>query len=79
MDKPKTCAYKSTQMDKYPDKNMEQNESQKIYASMARMYFNLESPRRYFGYSSQLTNWILDSGTTCHITPEILDFTGGDR
>ena len=38
---------------------------------MACMPSNVESPRRYFGDSSQLTNWILDSGTTCHITPYI--------
>ena len=24
-----------------------------------------------YGYSSQLTNWILDSGATCHMTPEV--------
>ena len=35
---------------------------QKIYAYMARMYDNDEIPSRDFGDSSQLTNWILDSG-----------------
>ena len=27
-----------------------------------------------YGDSSQLTNWILDSGATCHMTPEVSDF-----
>ena len=26
-----------------------------------------------YGDSSQLTNWILDSGATCHMTPEVTD------
>ena len=25
----------------------------------------------------QLTNWILDSGATCHMTPEVSDFITG--
>ena len=41
---------------------------------MARMSSNIEIPRRNFGDSSQLTNLILDSGATCHMTPEISDF-----
>ena len=45
--------------------------------SMARMYSNVESPRRNYGDSLQLTNWILDSVTTCHMTPEISDFIPG--
>ena len=35
------------------------------------------SPTRDFGDSSQLTNWILDSDATCHITPDISDFIPG--
>ena len=27
--------------------------------------------------SSQLTNWILDLGATCHMTPEVTDFIPG--
>ena len=27
-----------------------------------------------YGESSQLTNWILYSGATCHMTPEVSDF-----
>ena len=30
-----------------------------------------------YGESSQLTNWILDSGATCHMTPEVTDFIPG--
>ena len=45
--------------------------------SMAHMYSNVEIPIRYFGDSSQLTNQILESGATCHTTPEILEFIPG--
>ena len=41
---------------------------------MARMSNNDECPSGNFGDSSQLTNLILDSGATCHITPYISDF-----
>ena len=41
---------------------------------MAHMSDNDESPSRDFGDSSQLTNWILYSGETCHMTPQALDF-----
>ena len=27
-----------------------------------------------YGDSLQLTNWILNSGATCHMTPEVTDF-----
>ena len=30
-----------------------------------------------YGDSSQLTNWILDSGATCHMTPEVSYFIPG--
>ena len=30
-----------------------------------------------YGNSSQLTNWILDSGATCHMTPKVTDFVPG--
>ena len=33
--------------------------------------------RKYFGSRSQLTNCILDSGETCHMTPDISDFVSG--
>ena len=44
---------------------------------MARMSDNEESSSRDFGDGSQLTNWILDSGATCHITPQISYFNPG--
>ena len=36
-----------------------------------------KSSNRYFGDSSQLTNWILYSGSTCHMTPNISDIIPG--
>ena len=42
---------------------------------MERMSGNDEISGRDFGDSSQLTNWILYSGETCHMTPQVLDFT----
>ena len=30
-----------------------------------------------YGDSSQLTNWILNSGATCDMTPEVTDFIPG--
>ena len=44
---------------------------------MARMSSNAGNPRRHFGHSLQLANWILDLGATCHMTPEILDVMPG--
>ena len=38
---------------------------------------NEKSSSRYFGDSSQLTNWILDSGATYHMTPQVSDFIPG--
>ena len=57
--------------------NSENNSDQKIYASMARMSGNNECPSEKFGESLQLTNWILDSGATCHMTPEVSDLIPG--
>ena len=34
-------------------------------------------PSGKFGDSSQLTNWIVDSIATCHMTPEVSDFIPG--
>ena len=53
------------------DKN---NNNKNIYESMARMSGNDECPSRNFGDSSQWTNWVLDSGATCHMTPEVSDY-----
>ena len=44
---------------------------------MARMSNNDLSKSKDYGDSSQLTNWILDSGATCHMTPEVTDFIPG--
>ena len=44
------------------------------YSSMAHMSDNEKYPRRNFGDSLQLPNWILDSGETCHMTPEVYKF-----
>ena len=38
------------------------------------MYGNYECPSGNFGDSSQLTNWILYYGETCHMTPEVSYF-----
>ena len=48
------------------DKN---NDDHKIYASMARMSSNDKRKSEKYGNSLQLTNWILDLGATCHMTP----------
>ena len=36
-----------------------------------------EHKRIKYGDSLQLTNYILDSGATCHMTPEVSDFIPG--
>ena len=46
----------------------------KVYASMARMSSYDKHKNKDYGDSSQLTNCILDSGATCHMTPEVTDF-----
>ena len=38
---------------------------------------NDESSSRNFSDSFQLTNWILDSGAMCHMTPQVPDFIPG--
>ena len=58
-------------IDKDLNKSTKQKDSYKLYVSMEHTYSNIESPRRHFGESSQLTNWILDSGATFHRTLEI--------
>ena len=42
-----------------------------IYASMVCMSGNDECHSGKFGDSSQFTNFILDYGVTCHMTPEV--------
>ena len=58
-------------------KRRKNNSNQKIYASVARISNNDEFPSVHFGDSSQLTNWILYSGATCHMTPQVSDFILG--
>ena len=53
--------------------NGEDYNDHKIYASMAHMSSDYERKSVKYGDSSQLTNWILDSGATCHMTPEVTD------
>ena len=55
------------------DKSKDNND-QKIYAYMTRMSGNYECPSGNFGDNLQLTYWILDSGATCHMKPEVSDF-----
>ena len=40
---------------------------------MAQMSSDDKRENKDYGDSSQLTNWILDSGATCHMTPEVTD------
>ena len=54
--------------------NSENNSDQNIYASMAHMSSNEECSSENYGDSSLLTNQILDSGETCHMTPEVSHF-----
>ena len=44
---------------------------------MACTSSNGDISRQAFGYSSHPNNWILDSGATCNMTPEISDFIQG--
>ena len=57
--------------------NSKDNDDRKIYASMARMSSDDKRKIVKYGDSSQLTNWILDLGATCHMTPEAMDFIPG--
>ena len=57
--------------------NSKNNNDKKIYASMAQMSSNDERSSEKYGDSSQSTNWILDSGATCHMKPKVSDFIPG--
>ena len=57
--------------------NGENNDNHKIYTYMELMSSNDERSSETYGDSSQLTNWILDSGETCHMKPEFSDFIPG--
>ena len=57
--------------------NGENDDDHKIYAFMARMSSDDGLKSVKYGDSSKLTNWILDSGATCHTTTEVSDFIPG--
>ena len=44
---------------------------------MARKSKDDKRENKDYGDSSQWTNWILDSGSTCHMKPEVTDFVPG--
>ena len=48
--------------------NSDDDNDLKVYASMARMSTDDKRESKDHGDSSPLTNWILDSGATCHMT-----------
>ena len=70
----KTSAYTYMEMDKMSDKSKYQSEYQNIYMSMAPIYSNAEGHIRYFGDSLKMSNCIIYSGETCHITSDISYF-----
>ena len=57
--------------------NSDDDNDLKVYASMARMSNDDKRENKDYGDSSQLTTWILDSGETCNMTPEVTDFIPG--
>ena len=44
---------------------------------MARISGNEKKSIRYFVESSKFLYWVLDSGATCHMTPQISGFISG--
>ena len=54
--------------------NGKNNSDQKIYASVARMSSNDEYSSEKYCDSSSFTKYILYSGATCHMTPEVSYF-----
>ena len=57
--------------------NGDNDNDQEIYEFMARISGNDKSHSRYFCDNSQLTNFILDSGATFHMTSQVSDFIPG--
>ena len=57
--------------------NSDDDNDLKVYASMARMSSDDKHKSKDYGDSSQLTNWILDSGATCHMTRNCLTYDSG--
>ena len=81
--KPPKYSKKRRKSDKSKEKcnracdNSDDDNDLKVYASMSRMSNDDKHENKYYGDSSQLTNWILDSGATCHMTLEVTDFIPG--
>ena len=65
---------KSKEKGNFECENRDDDNDLKVYASMTRMSSDDKRENKYYGDSSQLTNWILDSGAMCHMTPEVTDF-----
>ena len=57
--------------------NSDDDNDHKIYASLAQMSSDDKREIKDYGDSSQVTYWILDSGSTFHMTPEVMDFIPG--
>ena len=57
--------------------NSEDKYDHKIYTYMARMSSDDKHKSGKYGDSLKLTNWILDSEATCHMTPEVMEFILG--
>ena len=76
-EKRKKVSFKDKEKGNSAKDNSDNEDDLKVYASMARMSNDDVSKSKDYGNSSQLTNWILDSGATCHMTPEVTDFFPG--
>ena len=69
--------YRVIKIDKTLENSIDISYSHKIYVFMVLMSSNAEIPRSDYVDSLQLTNWILYSGVSCHMTPEISEFMLG--
>ena len=77
VEKPKSCVYKSTKVDKTSEKIIEQNKYHKMYAFISGMYLNKEIPRGNYGDTFKLTRCILFLGSKYHMEQDIQDFVPG--
>ena len=57
--------------------NGEDNDDHRIYVSMASRSSDDKRKSVKYGDNFQLTNWILDSGATCHMMPKVMVFIPG--